>query len=92
MEAVDNIAKSNLIPHYLPLSCSPGRCHLVFNNCSVPLTRWPWREGLEGNARGVFAWLLQSFSVAEVLQVLGKLSESTCPAKDLLGSALLPSF
>lgn len=42
--AADKIVKPLLIPHYPPLSCSAGRCHVVTNNCHIPLVRWPQGE------------------------------------------------
>lgn len=41
----DKIVKPLLIPHYPPLSCSAGRCHVVSNNCHIPLARWPPCDG-----------------------------------------------
>lgn len=38
--AADKVAKLRFIPHYPPLSCSAGRCHVALNNCCVPLARW----------------------------------------------------
>lgn len=95
----DKIAKPRLIPHYPPLSCSAGWCHVVFNNCHIPLARWPpcdgWGEH-EGSPRLAPVKLFHPRNAAspgkQRLQKMLLPLESTCPAKGLMGSALSSPF
>lgn len=73
----DKIVKALLIPHYPPLSCSAGRCHVVSNNCTCPHSSHQVAAvRLRGEHERTLMWLLQGSSIPEMLQVLGKLSLS----------------